>query len=279
MTDLWIAVMVMVFLGCLLFWVVYCSYGHLSKAGRRLLILSLTAIIVFHMWFLEDSVWIIKLLPFQGVVIYGNLYILTGAALSAILWKWKLAVGKRIILVFLVMLLAWIPIVNQVFGEKPKFQNVWIDGVSRQSSQDSCGAAAAATLVHYYGLETSEKQMAEASLTRQGGSSLCGLYRGLRKVMDGTPYKVIVGKAAIRQLGTQVPLPAILIVGLTGKVNDQEPRYAEKWGFQVGISHSIVVFNIREDGSVEVGDPAVGREIWSHEALVDLWHGTYITVK
>ena len=186
MIDIWIAILVMTFLGTFFFWSANHIYGYLNKLSKGTFIVLLIAVIVFHMWILEDSVWIIRSLPFQAVVVYGNLFIVTGAMLSGILWRGKLPRRKRIILIGLVILLAWIPTINQLLGKKVKFHNVWVDGVCRQSSQASCGAAAGATLARFYDLETSEKEMAQACLTRQGGTSLCGLYRGLRKATKNT---------------------------------------------------------------------------------------------
>ncbi len=52
------------------------------------------------------------------------------------------------------------------------------------------------------------------------------------------------------------------------------PEYPKnEWGWTPGVGHTVVVFGFTDDGRVEVGDPAVGREHWTVDDLRVLWNG------
>lgn len=117
--------------------------------------------------------------------------------------------------------------------------------------------------------------MARLCLTSERGTLLHGMYRGLRIKTKDTQYHVVVHSTDLQSLRNDVELPVILYVKLTSKVNKQDPRYSEKWGWFVGINHTIVLFGFTEDGRVDIGDPGMGREYWDIKSLEDLWHGQY----
>ncbi len=66
------------------------------------------------------------------------------------------------------------------------------DGVCLQTSEYTCGPAAAVALLHWHGIPSTEREMAELCATRPGfgGTSECGLMRGLRRKLgeDGLPW-------------------------------------------------------------------------------------------
>jgi hypothetical protein len=66
--------------------------------------------------------------------------------------------------------------------------------------------------------------------------------------------------------------PVILFVGLR-RGQRADPRYAREWGWTPGLRHTVVLFGFTDDGRIEIGDPSVGREKWSVEALDVLWDG------
>lgn len=151
-------------------------------------------------------------------------------------------------------------------------QDRWGDGVCLQSSYGSCGAAAAATLLQLAGINATEAEMAELCLTRPHGTTLHGLYRGVKLKTAGTAWRVeIVGGpvAALRESS----MPVLLNVGLPLNTAGLDPRYKEDWGWTPGSSHSVVLLGFRSDGRVEIADPAVGREHWFETGLETLWRG------
>lgn len=113
--------------------------------------------------------------------------------------------------------------------------------------------------------------MAELCLTRPGGTSMHGLYRGLRIKTAGSGRRVEAFRGNIDILRTQ-PGPVILSVKLRPGPR-VDPRYEQLWGWTPGVAHTVVFYGFRADGKAEIGDPAVGLE---HCRLLDLdvlWQG------
>jgi hypothetical protein len=157
-------------------------------------------------------------------------------------------------------------------GAPPHCTDVWTDGVSRQSTDATCSAAAAATLLRAHDIPATEREMAELCLTRRQGTNWQGLYRGLKLKTAGTPWDVEVFHCNLRELQATLSGPAILTVQLGPNQTDQ--RYIDDFGWIPGLSHSAVLFRFSPDGLlVEMGDPSVGREEWSTDDLRILWTG------
>ncbi|MHC4186912.1 MAG: cysteine peptidase family C39 domain-containing protein, partial [Planctomycetota bacterium] len=156
---------------------------------------------------------------------------------------------------------------------------VWDGSVCLQTSQSSCSAAAAATLLKYFGIASSEEEMAQLCLTSEWGTCLHGLYRGLSIKTEVKPIHVKVRSANLNQLQKNVTLPAILNVRLDKAVAQRDPRYSNDWGWRIGVNHTVVLFGFKSNGLIEVGDPGTGREFWDMQALCDLWHGEYIILE
>jgi hypothetical protein len=95
----------------------------------------------------------------------------------------------------------------------------------RQTSDSTCSAAAAATLLRHFEIKSSEGEMAELCRSGHFGTSLHGIYRGLRLKTDGTGRKVISGVGKFEDLGETIRPPAILNVYLDRATAKREPRY------------------------------------------------------
>src|SRR5439155_26252660 len=61
-----------------------------------------------------------------------------------------------------------------------KIKNRWRRDICLQTSHATSSPAAAATLLRSHGIDTTEEEMARLCLTNPDGTSLLGLYRGLR---------------------------------------------------------------------------------------------------
>jgi len=154
----------------------------------------------------------------------------------------------------------------------PETGDFWVDGVCIQSTPSSCSACAAATLLKSHGIETSEHEMSTLCLTRAWGTSMWGLYRGLKLKASGTGYRVEMRRQDIEDLGSKGDDPVLLIVGLD-KGGAEDPRYEKDWGWTAGVRHAVVFLRFAEDDLVEMGDPSVGREYWTVQNIRDLWKG------
>ena len=97
-------------------------------------------------------------------------------------------------------------------------------------------------------------------------------YRGLKLKTTGTDWDVEAFSCTANELPGKLTGPVIISVGLI-ETEGVDPRYREKRGWIPGIRHSVVLFQFKEDGSVEIGDPAIGREHWSVRSIRDLYRG------
>jgi hypothetical protein len=131
-------------------------------------------------------------------------------------------------------------------------------GVVRQTTDYTCGASAAATVLTKLGVPSTERQMAGPCGTNAfTGTDEFGVARGLRMRLPGRKVKVDGGsweelKAA--------PMPAAVTI-----------RYVP-W-----IDHWVVVLEVKE-GSVVVGDPVSGRRTMGKDMFLRKWRGVMVTV-
>jgi ABC-type bacteriocin/lantibiotic exporter with double-glycine peptidase domain len=160
--------------------------------------------------------------------------------------------------------------VYPLLGEHPSCRDSWSGNVCMQTSRNTCSAASAATLLKFAGIEASESEMAELCLTRRG-TTWAGLYRGLKQKTAGTGWDVEIFDATIDDLRASRQ-PVLLSVGLKETPRASED-YVNDWGWVPGQSHSVVLLNFLGRDTVVIGDPAVGRELWSVKDLAVLWQG------
>jgi len=175
------------------------------------------------------------------------------------LWAARMSLLKRDLLLVLAGLLlvrtgtlAW-----ESRGDHARLKGtVDSTGVCLQSSAYSCGPAAAASLLHLHGVAATEREMAIECVTRagMGGSSECGLMRGLRRKLPGREVRI----AACRF--EELPLPCLASLRMN-----------------LLFGHAVVV-TAAGPGGVELIDPASGRTGMSREAFEKEWTGSAIFV-
>lgn len=243
---------------------------------RRRIIIAVAGVVAFMLLFatvLLDSVWMLWLLPVSSAIVVANWQLPAAGLVVGLAWHvlprpiWR----KCLLLVPLAALAVW-RFYGPLAGSPPEnIENRWIGDVCVQSSFSSCGAAAAATLLHAAGIDASEAEMAELCLTRPAGTSLHGLYRGLKLKTAGTQWRVdiVMTRDGLRASES----PVLLNVWLPRRGADLDPRHERDWGWTPGRSHSVVLLGFRPDAKIDVADPNVGREQWFEAALDVLWHG------
>jgi len=245
--------------------------------SRRRAILLLALVVTFMLCFarlLLDSTWMLRLLPFSNAIVTANWQLPAAGLVVGLAWHLlpRPAWRRCLFIVPLAALGIW-RFLGPVTGPSlTGFRTLSNGSVCIQSSFSSCGPAAAATLLRAAGIDANEAEMAELCLTRSRGSTLHGLFRGLKLKTAGTGWRVeIVASSvdALRSSGT----PVLLNVWLPRGVTNVDPRYERDWGWTPGRSHSVVLFGFLPDGKIDVGDPGVGREQWFTAALKVLWHG------
>jgi len=147
-----------------------------------------------------------------------------------------------------------------------------------QTTDHTCSAAAAATLLGLHGIEATEGEMAGLCLTTSRGTSIGQLYHGLRMKCDDRGLAVQV-EALDRAEMERLQPPAIVSVKLTAAVDAREPRYRSTWGWLLGVPHAVVLLARNADGTVTIADPRIGVEVWPYAALVDLWDAKVVTLR
>lgn len=225
--------------------------------------------------FAYDSIRIIALFP-SGLLPFAAEWQVPFVAVGAgiFLREVTLPRWRRGVLSLTLVVVSLLPVVRMVAATAPRSDNVWSGPVCRQTNSSTCSAAAAATLLRYHGIKATEAEMIDLCFTRRDGTSLGGLARGLRnKAPDKT---VKMASLKLEDLKRESQHPAILIVGLTPEVAERDPRYEEQWGWAVGLRHAVVCFGFTKDGNPIIGDPSVGREVWSEKGLSDLWTGAAV---
>lgn len=225
--------------------------------------------------FAYDSIRIVALFP-SGLLPFAAEWQVPFVAVGAgiFLREVTLPRWRRGLLSLMLVVVSLLPVVRMVAATAPRSKNVWSGPVCRQTNPSTCSAAAAATLLRHHGIKATEAEMIDLCFTRRDGTSLGGLARGLR--VKAPDKSVKMGSLTLTDLRERIQKPTILIVGLTAEAAEREPRYERQWGWAVGLRHAVVCFGFTQDGNPIIGDPSVGREVWSERGLMDLWTGTAV---
>lgn len=240
-----------------------------KKRKQPALVCSLL-IIAWQVWFSvwgRDQTWLATVLPFSNLVIVGNWLPLGFAVLAAIAWRtspgrW----WRRSVPVLGLAGMATYALIQPLLGQPPRCHNEWKGDVCLPSSDTTCAAASATTLLKAYGIQTTESEMTKLCLTRKG-TTWQGLYRGLKIKTVGTGLRVVVFSGNVERLKTMQG-PLMLDVGLP-RSGSAPKIYSQEYGWQPGVLHSVILYGFKGTDRIEIAEPTpgVGHEEWS---LVDL---------
>jgi hypothetical protein len=223
---------------------------------------------------LTDNPRLARILPFSNVIVLGNFQPLAAAMMIGAGWRLlpRSQLRRGTLVSLLVLVCLWKSYGILLSRAPEGLRDRWKSGVCIQTSDKTCTAAAAATLLKQAGIAASESEMADLCLTR-GGTMGLGMYRGLKLKTAGTAWDVEPITGSVSQLRAMIGAsPAIVSVGVDPGEN-LDPRYTTEWGWTPGVRHTVVVLNWRDDGKVDIADPSVGREQWFERNLLDLWKG------
>jgi len=181
---------------------------------------------------------------------------------------------RRLTIVVILQVMGAIAVVRPLWGQPPHCQNRWEGGLCIQTTDSTCTAACAASLLRAYGIESSEQEMADLCLTRGRGTLWQGLYRGLKLKTAGTPWDVAIVQGPFDNLRSLEDRPAILAAGVPRNAT-LAPIYTERYGWAPGEWHSVLFYKFRGNGLVAMGDPTpgIGLENWTEDDLRLLWFG------
>ena len=274
MSDIYFGLAVMALLSCGLFSAVVRLSRRLPDRACDAAALLTLAAIAAYIHYLWDSATLAHLLPFSNLIVVGNWFLPATAILAALAWRRVPGhVARKAFSVAALLGTGVYSVALPLRGEPPRCQDRWVDGICLQTSNRTCSAASAATLLQAYGIDTSEQEMAGLCLTRRG-TTWEGLYHGLKRKTAGTRWDVEVFEGDISTLRARADRPVILTVGLPKNVH-VSPRYTQEFGWKAGRMHSVLLFAFRPDGRAVIGDPSVasGKERWSPAELKLLWRG------
>lgn len=274
MSDIYFGLAVMALFSCGLFSAVVRLSRRLPDRVCDLAALLTIAGIAAYIHYLWDSATLAHLLPFSNLIIVGNWFLPATAILAGLAWRRIPGhVARRGLSVGALLGTGVYAVALPLGGESPRCQDRWVDGICLQTSNRTCSAASAATLLRTYGIRTTEQEMADLCLTRQG-TTWQGLYHGLKRKTVGTRWDVEVFEGDVRTLHARADRPIILTVGIPKNVRVSS-RYTQEFGWKEGRMHSVLLFAFRRDRRAIIGDPSVasGKEYWTTEDLELLWRG------
>jgi len=230
--------------GYLLFWFGYWLASKVKSKWRLTTIALmacipalpgvLTAIYYLHLFDSWAAFYQFRSLPGSELLASG-----VGLGGGIIAFSAKQAAGQRIASTFGLVTIMTLGIVLPHLkpllapADLNNFTNSWNGAVCKQSKGYSCGAASAVTILHHYGIEATEKEIAEECFTYSGGTENWYIAR------------------ALRARGLEVSFQT--------KVNLKEITVPCIAGVEVaGVGHFIAILEDLGD-SYRTGDPLVGE--------------------
>jgi hypothetical protein len=228
-----------------------------------------------------DWAWSAMLLRSPDLVFFTNLSLEGVTVLVALLWRslkgparWRAAALTPLALGAAVWSYAWYvaPLPSGLRGTADA------RGLCTQTTQDSCCAAAAVTLLHHAGIRATEAEMAALCVTRAGhGTPPLGLYRGLsiKAAGRGKSPRLVMARSPGELAG--LGGPAIVSIGLAGNAPAAVAARMREYGWVPGLRHAVVILRADPAGKwLDVADPSYGLERWPIRRAEDLdylWDG------
>lgn len=245
---------------------------HSRKEFKRgwLAIIFFLAIAAGWTLLINDSARVIVFAPLKHAVVLFNLVPLFLAAAVAMLIATHPKALRRTVLYALLLFSADFYFWGGAFYTPFATLDRWDRECCLQTTEYSCGAAAAATLLKLHGIEARESDMMKPCLTSFRGTSFWGLYHGLREMAGAHGKRVIVSDASAADFIT-LNKPAIVFVMLNAELDKKDKRYSRDWGWMVNSAHAVVFLGMTRDGRARIADPRLGIERWKVEGLEQLW--------
>lgn len=253
------------------------TFGAKSKLA---IVLACILMICAFRVFVEERLWVARLLPFSGALTCVALAPVFACA--AVGFGWELLGPNRwrrlLVSMPLVGIATFASFRMFVDRRAPTQFDYRSGGWVLQTTQASCSPSSAANLLKHYDIAADESEMVDRCLTTYRGTTRLGLFRGLKRKLAGTRYDVRPIWCDVDSLLNRTE-PAIIFVEL--KTSEGiDPRYVSKWGWRVGLKHVVVYLgrNPENEREVHIVDPAVGPENWPIDSLRLLFQGEAVEI-
>lgn len=231
-------------------------------------------VLLIYAFGLHGAVLWARVMPFSNVILLSNLAPAILGVLAGVAIRHKgIASWRKGLSLVIFVAIAVFAAIQPVIRTIPRTNGHWRDGVCIQTSDASCSACCAATLLHDAGIKASEAEMADLCLTSTKGTTMLGLYRGLKLKTRGTNQRVYTLLGDVDDLRANTHWPIAMSVGLPPNA-DVDPIYEEQWGWTPGHRHAVVMYGFAENGRIDIGDPSIGREQWTVDDLEVLFRGS-----
>ena len=232
-----------------LFWWGATIARDLSARHARCAVLATVALIVVFGVAVHGTLLPAEYLPFSNAVVLGNWLPLGASLLSGIVARARsVPLWRRALCGLVLVVLGWCTVLGHSPSPPKISRGRFQDGVCLQTSSVSCGPSCAVTLLHCHGIEASEREMTELCLTNRTGTSLLGLYRGLKLKTRDTRWDVDVVRGGIEELLSAEQYPLIVSVRLEP---EPPPTAGQNWTGPLRLlksRHTIVLLGISGEG-------------------------------
>lgn len=224
---------------------------------------------------------LVMVLPVKGAIFYTNWFTPAAALFIGCVFHFAKDRGHAIRMGVLAAILFVISLQEYIHFYQPPATSyqTWIDddGICRQSSLDTCSAAALVTMTRLYGVEITEDQAIALAMTKEKvGTTHLGLYHGLKILFaEREDIRVQLRKLPLEDVLSRGEA-AIITVGLPRYDNEAEAlAFGEKYDWRPGVLHDVVFLGMDPDreGYVHIGEPDFGLESWPLEHLEYLYYG------
>jgi len=162
--------------------------------------------------------------------------------------RWKIVIAG-ILLIFVIEVIQW----NYTRPIAPRLKNIVASsGTVMQTSNASCAAASAASIARTFGLQKTEKEMAELFGTTVAGTSGAQVIYGMRKIGIASKKVEVLDSDSER-----LKSPAMIFI-------DNQFTGPE--------SHAVAYMGVNQD-KAEILDPLEGMRFLTKNQLAKIWHG------